>query len=540
MPSFNVIENFQVKTNQAFLDKAIALEPVLNKRVIRPERIVEVEENLQHEVVVKEGADIRELAHMRFAKGDKLILDFGDHQVGYLSFTAVPVGSHYDAPAYLRLKFAEVPSEFLDDSASYDGWLSRSWIQEEYLHLDILPTAVNLPRRYAFRYVQIEVLDTSPKYALQFRNVACEYVSAVEMDTVEPLNSRDELLNRMDRVSIKTLADCMQSVFEDGVKRDRRLWLGDLRLQARANYITFRNFDLVKRCLYMFAGMTFEDGRIGACFFHEPELRVDDTFLMDYALFFCPTLWDYYEASEDMETMKELYPQAMEQIDITLQTMLDDKHVILDKGDEFWCFLDWGEGLNKQAGAQAVLIYSIGYGIRLAEAMGDESRAAFLREQLEILKKAAVEAFWDEEQQMFVSGDKKQISWASQVWMILAGVLDGEKNRELILRTADVNPEIPMVTPYMYHHYIDALIRCGEEELALKEMKGYWGEMINDGADTFWELYNPSNKKESPYGSSMVNSYCHAWSCTPTYLLRKFYKDNEKFGDLFDKQQVCE
>ena len=54
------------------------------------------------------------------------------------------------------------------------------------------------------------------------------------------------------------------------------------------------------------------------------------------------------------------------------------------------------------------------------------------------------------------------------------------------------------------------------------------GSMIRDGADTFWELYNPYNREESPYGSSMVNSYCHAWSCTPTYFLRKFCMDNEK------------
>ena len=58
-----------------------------------------------------------------------------------------------------------------------------------------------------------------------------------------------------------------------------------------------------------------------------------------------------------------------------------------------------------------------------------------------------------------------------------------------------------MVTPYMYHHYIDALIRSGEKERALDEMRRYWGEMIHDGADTFWELYNPYNKYESPYGS---------------------------------------
>jgi alpha-L-rhamnosidase len=53
-------------------------------------------------------------------------------------------------------------------------------------------------------------------------------------------------------------------------------------------------------------------------------------------------------------------------------------------------------------------------------------------------------------------------------------------------------------------------------------MKTYWGGMIQDGADTFWELYNPQNKEFSPYGSHLINSYCHAWSCTPTYLKRKY------------------
>jgi alpha-L-rhamnosidase len=25
----------------------------------------------------------------------------------------------------------------------------------------------------------------------------------------------------------------------------------------------------------------------------------------------------------------------------------------------------------------------------------------------------------------------------------------------------------------------------------------------------------------SPYNSHLMNSYCHAWSCTPTYFLRR-------------------
>ena len=43
------------------------------------------------------------------------------------------------------------------------------------------------------------------------------------------------------------------------------------------------------------------------------------------------------------------------------------------------------------------------------------------------------------------------------------------------------------------------------------------------GADCFYEAFDPENKDFSPYGSDMVNSYCHAWSGTPAYFIRKYF-----------------
>ena len=48
------------------------------------------------------------------------------------------------------LKFGERLEEMTDKTADYDGWLSRGWIQEEYIHVDVLPAKVKLPRRYSF------------------------------------------------------------------------------------------------------------------------------------------------------------------------------------------------------------------------------------------------------------------------------------------------------------------------------------------------------------------------------------------------------
>ena len=248
-------------SNDKFLEKAEACAPKLKKAVVRPTRIVEIKETSEvyPKVITKDTAD--HLNKYELKKGDYLCLDFGDHQVGYVTLKLSSIGSPQDAPAYFKLKFAEIAKEITENSADYDGWISKGWIQEEYLHVDVLPKEIKLPRRYAFRYMQLEVIDTSLKWQLVVDDVICESVSAVSEDEAQPYISDDEMITKMDEVSRRTLQNCMQAVFEDGPKRDRRLWLGDLRLQALANYETFKNYDLVKRCLYLFAGQTKDNGQ---------------------------------------------------------------------------------------------------------------------------------------------------------------------------------------------------------------------------------------------------------------------------------------
>ena len=501
-------------TIDKFLNKAIDLEPKLIEKEVKPKKIVEVLEDGK----VIDRANINSISDIHLKKGDSLVLDFGDHQVGTVSIKLKTVGSPQDAPVYLRLKFGEVAKEIIENSQDYDGWISRGWIQEEFIHLDVLPATLKLPRRYAFRFLEIYAIDTSMKFQVVVEDVVCKSVSAVDTDNIESLLT-DEIFNKMDKVSIRTLQNCMQKVFEDGPKRDRRLWIGDLRLQALANYATFKDYDLVKRCMYLFAGLIKDDGSIGACLFIEPEYIVDDTFLFDYSLFFISILKDYYNETKELDVVEELWETAYRQIELS-RKKLDENYLIKD-GEEFWCFVDWKEGLNKQASAHAIYIYSLSAAIELAEILGKKDIKDELEEERRLCIRAAKEYLWDKEQELFVSGEERQISYASQVWMILAGVIGVNEGKKLLNKIIELKPEMRMVTPYMNHHFVEALIVCGEKEKALEYMKYYWGGMLQQGADTFWELYNPENPEESPYGSSIVNSYCHAWSCTPTYILRR-------------------
>ena len=84
-----------------------------------------------------------------------------------------------------------------EDSADYDGWISRGWIQEEFIHIDVLPAELKLPRRYAFRYLEIEAIDTSLKWQMVVEDVTCVSVSSVNMDQVKPIKSDDEMIRHL-------------------------------------------------------------------------------------------------------------------------------------------------------------------------------------------------------------------------------------------------------------------------------------------------------------------------------------------------------
>ena len=308
--TFQINRDVKFNHNEALLKKAEENRPEIFKTKAVPKRIAELvkdETKLNGWGVEEAELSPENLSSLGMKRDDSVILDFGEHCVGRFSVDISSVGSPMDAPLYMRVRFGEIPAELAGDSSSYEGWLSKSWIQEEYIHLDELPAKLSLPRRYSFRYVELKVLDTSPKWQAVFENPEVVKETSADYGNLKEISVEEEL-KKIYEVSVKTLAECMQDVFEDGPKRDRRLWIGDLRLQALANYVTFDNVELVKRCLYLFGAMNTTEGKIPANVFVKPASLPDDTFLFDYSLFFISVLYDYETAHPDIEFSKELFP----------------------------------------------------------------------------------------------------------------------------------------------------------------------------------------------------------------------------------------
>jgi alpha-L-rhamnosidase len=451
--------------------------------------------------------------------GDGFILDFGEHLTGQLTFSLRKFDIPVDAPVRLSLVFGEVPAEVAEPFDPYEGGLTRSWLQDEVVNFDDVPQTVTLPRRYAFRYVKVTVLSCSRHGKFGFSDIHAEAVTSADEARLLPFTPRNADEEALDRVGRRTLRDCMQTVFEDGPKRDRRLWLGDLRLQALANYVTYRNYDLVKRSLYILAGTATDKGLVGTCSFERPEPARGGNSILDYTALFAPTVLEYLEASGDRATAEDLWPLVLKQLDFTLEPVGGDG--LLEPPKSWWLFIDWHRTLDKQAPEHAIVLCGLRATLKLAEKIGRAGEVAFIPEIIRRMEFAARDKLWDESLGMFISGPAREISWASQAWMVLAGVPSAEQARRAmsgVMRHAGA--EKP-VTPYMHHYVVEAFLAAGMRDEAQRHMQSYWGEMIRKGADTFWEVYVPEDEHASPYKSHLMNSYCHAWSCTPTYLLRR-------------------
>ena len=450
--------------------------------------------------------------------GDSFVLDLGNHYVGKFSFKMDNVDNFIDAPTKLIIKFCEDWREVENDFANYKGRMSHTWLQEEIVFIDY-PKTVTMERRFSCRYIKITVEKT--KFPIKLYDFTFNASTSANENDLISASPSTPLLETIDKVAINTLKECMQTFFEDGPKRDRRLWIGDLRLEALTNYYTFNNLELVRRCLYLFAaGKTNSLGFVPSYVYETPYFYSGKANIIDYALLYVVTVCDYYEHTSDRNTIDDLLTVCKNQLDCYEKIL--DENLIVTKQEGWAFFIDWCPGLSGYVALQGVYLYTLEKFISLLKLINDNDYIKY-EELLNKVRKASKKELFNKEKGVFTHKiDGEQISVHSQVWMILGGVIDGEEAQKVLKYALNNKDAKQPFTPYMWHYVIEAMFKLGLNEDAVDVIKEFWGGMINRGADTFYEVYVPSDPDFSPYGDRMVNSLCHAWSCSPSYFIRKY------------------
>ncbi len=493
--------------------RAEALHPELKRWTVFPVALVEPEycEQAWQKCQMRETAPGNSLNEREFTTGEAFTIDFGESLVGRIRLRIRPVGRN-DSPLRLTLTAAELPYEAAADFSGYHGSLSRAWLQDETVNIDVLPGVYELPRRYSLRYLKIKVVAAAGRVVFDEIAVVAE---AAERELPKPPAGLTPERAAIHQVALRTLRNCMQSEMEDGPKRDRRLWLGDLRLQALADAVGFRRFDLIERSLLLLAAGTDDDGRVPGCIYTKPELRHGND-VVDYALLFIPTLDDLVCETGNLELAKSLYPLAARQVELFRPNMSEDDLVRYDAPG--WIFIDWAT-FDRQTAMQGVLIYSLKALARLADRLELPADAAAYRAEAERYSVALRRLRYDRSRNLVLSGAEDEVSYAGQVWPILAGVFSPEEARAILMAVELVPTAQRPVTPYMHHHLVEAFRFAGMTEKADAWIDAYWGAMVRYGADTFWEVFVPGDDFLSPYHDALINSACHAWSCTPVCFL---------------------
>ncbi|MBE6359489.1 MAG: hypothetical protein E7057_09640 [Lentisphaerae bacterium] len=508
------------KTQQEqFLAKAQKLAPQLKYRTVDADAVITPvkDKSVWQDYRMKKGDLAGFLKDNDFANGSSFIVSMPETVVGQAAFSVDFCKGYADSPSRIQITIGELPQEVVNADMPYNGTLNGSWLQKEIINIDDLPCDVILPRRYSGKYIRFDMLNVPG--SLKFSNI--RFITCGAEDFMPPPPEHlPELLKKIDQASIRTLRNCMQLSFEDGPKRDRRLWLGDLRLQAMVNKVTYRRFDIVARCLYLFAGTLLDDGEVCGCVMERPAPR-RGCHTHDYAMLFPIVLKEHCSWSGDLAIGEELFDLACHQMKLMERFFTDGLFTGVNDPWTSWFFVDHDLELDRQAAMQGHAVAAYRALAELAAMLGKHEQQTKFAAKADTLAAVAREKLYDPVSGVVVSGKERQISYASQIWMIISGVLTPEEGRKALLAVENTPAALRPSSPYMFHYLLEAWDICGDEKHLLELLTDYYGSMINNGADTFWEVYRPDEPFFSPYNDVRMNSACHAWSGTAAYFLRK-------------------
>ena len=199
-----------------------------------------------------------------------------------------------------------------------------------------------------------------------------------------------------------------------------------------------------------------------------------------------------------------------------------------------WIFIDWAAGLSKKGEVcfeQMLFARSLETMSLCADIVNDKEGEAQYKQLAADIKQKIFSIYWNKDKHALVHSrvdgvPTENVTRYANMFGIFFNYFN-EAQKEEVKQHVLLNNNIQKITtPYMRFYELEALCAMGSQQYVLKEMKDYWGGMLDLGATTFWEEYDPTKKGAehyAMYGREFGKSLCHAWGASPIYLLGKYY-----------------
>jgi hypothetical protein len=356
-----------------------------------------------------------------------------------------------------------------------------------------------------FRYWEIAVRNAVSPVTLTEATVSLSTYPVTNRGSFE---CSDPLLNRIWETGRWTLQLNMDDSYTDCPWRERGQWWGDARIEFLANCYAFGDAALMRRALLQAAESQDAEGVVHGIF----PTDWDGARLPSFSLMWVTSLWEYYLYTGDSTLLSQLLP-SIDRLMAFFQMHLDAKLGLL-RDVPYWVFIDWAPGLEVQrwgvSGSLNALYYrALSATADIARAAGDGEKADRYAARAAAVKAAINVSFWLPAEHVYSDLiDKDQatgrISQHMSSLVVDLGIAPPARWADTMRRT-DTDPQsIKIGSPYFASFYLNALYAMGRDQDALAYIRKNWGAMLDWGATTFWEKWEPTD------------SLCHAWSACPT------------------------
>lgn len=416
---------------------------------------------------------------------DGVLYDFGKELFGFLYVSDVK------ASESIHVSYGESLEEAVD-------------IENSILFEDVSGENRYKLRQRAFRYIYLTGAENANIHA-ELEYLPIEYKGSFRCD--------DEDVNKIWDVCAYTLHLNMREVLTEAIKRDRWLWGGDAYQAYKFNNYLFFDKEIVRRSTIALRGK-------------EPFNEHINT-ITDYSLYWVIGLHEYYVTYGDIEFIKNIYDKAVSLMEFC-EAREDDKGFIVKKNND-WIFVDWSDIDKDGAVCAEQMLY-----IAANKAMAALTRLvgadpSSYEEKYSRLIETTNKFFWKEEKGAYIDcyeSGKNHISRHANVFAILYDVANEEQKAKIIENVLENDKITKITTPYFEGFELDVMGKIGHFDFIENMIKTYWKGMLDLGATTVWEEYNPNlsgAQHYEMYGNKYGKSLCHAWGASPIYLLGKYY-----------------
>lgn len=414
-----------------------------------------------------------------------ILYDFGKEMFGFLYISGVLKNEK------IHVSYGESREEALDTE-----W---SIVREDVSGSE----SYRLVQR-AFRYIYITGTENPDVYA------EAEYLPLERKGSFE---CNEQAVNDIWNMCAYTLMLNAREVYTEAIKRDRWLWGGDAYQEFKFNKYLFFDKEIEERSIIGLRGK-------------DPVTEHINT-ITDYSLFWFISVWEYYMAYKDEGFVKFIYPRAVTLMDFC-RDRTDDEGFIVGKYDD-WVFVDWSEIDKSGAVCAEQMLYVAAlkamYELsRVAEEENGEYLAAAER-----LEEKINRYFWKDEVGAYTDNykaEKASVTRHANIFAVMYGIAD-KKRTQSIVENVLLNDKITKITtPYFEGYELDVMGMVGNTDYIHDMLLSYWKGMMDLGATTVWEEYNPElsgAEHYAMYGNKYGKSLCHAWGASPIYLLGKYY-----------------